>query len=342
MGVRTFDGGAPAAVFSFLDDAVSKRGREHWNWKYRLEADQEPAAFYWQDADGSILGFIGLMRTSLRTRGAEHRGAWFVDWHVRAGEQGVGVGIGLLRKAEAAAGMLLTLQGSADTQKILPRLGWKQSSAPSTWVRPVTPRFLSRWVGQRSGRWLGAAARVLGMAASPYLRCSRPTAPRGCQLVEVERFPADYDQVWEARAARFEPAMVRDSAYMNYLCAGYPDGGYRIQLLSTRGETTGHLICRLDIDRGGLTRGRIIDAVWPEQPHGLAAWLVASACRQLQESGADYVECVASTPELEAALGSSRFCRRAPVPIWYHRLANGVPDPDTWHVTFLDCDRAYR
>ena len=301
MGVRTFDGGAPAAVFSFLDDAVSKRGREHWNWKYRLKASQGPSAFYWEDADGSILGFIGLMHTSLRTQGQEHRGAWFVDWHVRAGEQGVGVGIGLLRKAEAAAGMLLTLQGSADTQKILPRLGWKQSFSPSTWVRPLTPRFISQWIEQRMGGRLRGATRALGMAASAYLRCGRPTPPPGCELVDVDRFPAEYDEVWKGRAADFEPAMLRDSAYMNYLCADYPDGGYRVQLLSLRGETVGHLISRLDVDRGGLTRGRIVDALWPKQPARPAAWLVQSACRQLQEAGADYLECVASTPDLLAA-----------------------------------------
>ena len=342
MTVHTFDSDAPDAVFSFLDGSVSARGREHWNWKYQISTSSEPLAFYWQDADGRVLGFIGLMRTSLKTRSEEHQGAWFVDWHVHPGEHAVGVGIGLLRKAESAAGMLLTLQGSPDTRKILPRLGWKQSDSPSTWVLALTPQFLSRWLEQRTASWLHRATRVLTMAAIPYLRCRPPATVDGCELTDVDRFPVEYDDVWKVRACDFEAVMLRDSAYMNYLCADYPERGYHLQLLSLQGETVGHLISRVDVDRGGLVRGRIVDALWPKEPAGLGAWLVRSACRQLQAAGADYVECVASTPELQEALASSRFHKRQPMPIWYHRLATGVPGPDAWHITFLDCDRAYR
>ena len=61
----------------------------------------------------------------------------------------------------------------------------------------------------------------------------------------------------------------------------------------------------------------------------------------LQEDGADVVECTASVPDLEDALGRCRFSRRRPVPLWYSRLPAEAA-PDTWYVTFFDCDRAYR
>ncbi len=342
MPVLTFDGNAPESVFAFLDETVSARGREHWCWKYRVGASQPPSAFYWQESNGSVLGFIGLMRTNLHARGKRQPAAWFVDWHVRPGVHGVGVGIGLLRKAEAAAGMLLTLQGSADTQKILPPLGWKQSLSPSTWLLPLSARFLSAGIEQRTGRWLRGAARTLGAAASPFLRWRRTAPPAGVELIDVDRFAAEHDGVWRQRADELAPAMSRDSTYMNHLCADFPDGGYRLQLLRLRGESIGHLISRVDVDRRGYHRGRIVDALWPASDSRLASWLVRSACWQLQEAGADYAECVASTAPLRAALRASHFRSRRPVPIWYHRLAEGVPDPDTWHITFLDCDRAYR
>jgi hypothetical protein len=343
--VRTFGPDAPEAVFAFLDETVSRRGREHWCWKYRTaDAGAPPSAFYWQEEDGSILGFIGLMRTALVTASGDHPAAWFVDWHVRPGTKGVGVGIGLLRKAEAAAGMLLTLQGSADTQKILPKLGWKQSFSPVTWLRPLSGRFLSSWVAQRgmAGRALGRVSRSLAPLAAPFLRCRQPAAPAAVTLAAVERFPSDYDAVAKARVAELGAAMGRGSDYLNYLCADYPGRGYRLQLLCVGGATAGHLITRADEDKNGLRRGRIVDLLWPGPRPELAAWLVRTAAADLQEAEADYVECLASTPVLRVALESSRFRARRPVPIWYHRIAAEVPHPDTWHISLLDCDRAYR
>jgi hypothetical protein len=342
--IRVLDTNDCDAAFAFLDSTVSPRGLAHWRWKYRLDTAELPTGYYWQDSDGRVLGFIGLMRTTLHAGEQRHPAAWFVDWHVTPGERGVGVGLGLLRKAEAAAGVLLTLQGSADTRQILPRLGWKQSPVPATWVRPLSPRFIADWTGRKTppGSWLSGAGRLVGTVAGPYFRCRKPAVPADVALVDVQRFPADYDKVWQTRAAQFAAALARDSGYVNYLCADYPDDGYRLQLMRVRHETAGHLLWRVDPDGGGFQCGRIVDLLWPQARPELAAWLIQSAGWQLQQAGADYIECVASVPELQAALRRTRFRARRSVPIWFHRLPAGVPDPDRWHITFLDCDRAYR
>jgi hypothetical protein len=343
--VHTFGSDAPDAVFAFLDDAVSRRGRQHWCWKYRTAVTgAPPSAFYWQEDDGSILGFIGLMRTALQTGSGAHPAAWFVDWHVKPGAKGVGVGIGLLRKAEAAAGMLLTLQGSADTQKILPKLGWKQSFTPVTWLRPISARFLAAWMEQRGpvGKVVARVSRPLLPLARRFLRCVRPAIPAGVALDVVDRFPSSYDAVAQTRVRELGAGMRRDSEYLNYLCADFPDAGYRLQLLRVDGDPAGHLIMRADEDKNGLRRGRVVDLLWPGSRPELAEWLVRTAAADLQEADADYVECLASTPVLRAALAGARFRGRRPVPIWYHRIAADAPHPDTWHISLLDCDRAYR
>src|SRR5690606_26296533 len=140
---------APLAedVLAFLDATVSPRGRRHWEWKYGAGDAAAPAAFCYRDAEGRVRGFIGLMRTALLTPEGAHPAAWFVDWYVAPGQPGSGMG--LLRKAEASAGVLLTLQGSADTRQILPRLGWQQSTAGYTWVRPLRARMVGEWLAQR-------------------------------------------------------------------------------------------------------------------------------------------------------------------------------------------------
>lgn len=343
--IKTFGPDAPEAVFAFLDENVSHRGRQHWCWKYRTACtDAPPSAFYWEEKDTSVLGFIGLMRTTLQTANGDHPAAWFVDWRVGPGAKSVGVGVGLLRKAEAAARMLLTLQGSADTQTILPKLGWKQSFAPVTWVRPLSGRFLLGWMSQRGGfgSALGRVRRPLAPFASRLVRCSKPAPAAGATLVPVDRFPSSYDSVAGALVRQTGAGMRRDSDYLNYLCADYPGGGYRLRLLRVDGNDAGHLITRVDDDKGGLCRGRIVDLLWPPSQPELPAWLVAAATADLQEAGADYVECLTSTPALRNALEANRFRARRPVPIWYHRLATESPHPDTWYISLLDCDRAYR
>ncbi len=357
MPIQVLDANAPETAFAFLDETLRARGHKargcaHWRWKYRLDAAGAPAAvahgatppsaFYWREADGRVVGFIGLMHTTLHVAGQRHAAAWFVDWHVRAAEGGVGVGLGLLRTAEAAAGILLTLQGSEDTRQILPRLGWKQSLGPATWVRPLSSRAISGPFERRAPRWVRGAAHLAGAAASLSVRCAQPAPLADVELVDVDRFPADYDDVWQARLAEFAPSMKRDGAYLNYLCADYPDGSYGLQILRCGGTAAGHVIRRVDTDRQGLCRGRIIDLLWMRTRPELARWLVDSACWQLQQAGADYVECVASVADLREVLQCARFRSRRAVPLWYHRLPAGVPSPDNWYVTFLDCDRAYR
>lgn len=342
MPIHALDTGAPEAVFAFLDARVGPRGRTHWTWKYRLGAAEGPSAFYWEEANGEILGFIGLMRTALHDGARHHPAAWFVDWHVAPGERSVGVGLGLLRKAEAAAGILATLQGSPDTRQILPRLGWKQSCRTATWVRPLSPRFAGARAAASGRPWLRGPAMVAAAAARALFRVRPPRPPAGAALVDVARVPADYDRVWAVRAAEFPPLMRRDSDYVNYLCADYPDGGYRVQLARAGEETLGQVVWRLDRDRRGMQRGRIVDVLWPRRRPEMAAWMVQAACWQLQESGADYAECVVADADLEAAVRASRFRRRRVVPLWYHRLPGEASHPDRWYVTFLDCDRAYR
>lgn len=326
----------PDDVLAFLDATVSRRGRAHWQWKYGRGGAGTPPAFYWRAADGRVLGFIGLMRTALHTAAGAHPAAWFVDWYVAPGQPGIGMG--LLRKAEASAGLLLTLQGSADTRQILPRLGWKESAAATTWVRPLSRRFVAAWLGRRMPRRL---AQVAAPFAALALRPGCAPRPAGTELTPVERMPDSYDAT-ATRIAAAVTAMRRDSDYLNWLCAAYPDGDYRLRLVRRDGADAGHLITRCDADRLGRRRGRIVDAAWPWTDDATGAWLIGEAVQQLQSEGADYVECLSSSPALTRALAASGFRRRAAVPLWYHRLPAGVPAPDQWHLTLLDCDRAYR
>ncbi len=332
---------APVApdVLAFLDETVSRRGRAHWEWKYGAGSDAAPAGFCWRDADGRVRGFIGLMRTALCTPDGAHPAAWFVDWYVAPGQPGIGMG--LLRKAEASAGILLTLQGSADTRQILPRLGWQESRAPVTWVRPLTARVAATWLARRAPAAVRPLVRLAAPLAAPALRPRRVPAPAGTALVAVDRLPASYDAVATALAGAVS-AMRRDSGYLNWFCAAYPDGGYRLWLVRREGRDVGHLVTRCDVDRHGRRRGRLVDLAWPWAEAALGDWLVGAALAVLRGERADYVECLASSPALTDVMRRHGFRQRAAVPLWYRRVPAGVAAPDRWHITLLDCDRAYR
>lgn len=370
MGILALEASSPDAVFEFLETNVSPRGRAHWHWKYQLGHGAPGRAFYHVAPDGSVGGFIGLLPTTLHTRDATARAAWFVDWATRPGEGSVGVGVGLLRRAEAATEVLLTLQGSADTRQILPKLRWRAVERPATWILRLSARSLGERGPARRHAWLRLPAVLLAGVARLAYRVPEPP-PSAFALREVERFPESYDAVWAERRHEFAPLMERTSAQLNFMCADYPDGGYRrfLVLAAQRpvgnaaapeqtaspvpaarqaagsvpaGEqVVGHLVLRTD-RKDGYVRGRIIDALWARERPGLVEWLVRQACWVLQECGVDYIECTASASDLERALRAARFRRRHPVPVWYHRLPADVETPDAWFVTYLDCDRAYR
>jgi hypothetical protein len=361
--IATLEASSPDAVFAFLAERVSVRDRAHWTWKYRLDDPAAGArAFYHTAATGEVGGFIGLLPTTLHTRDAAAGAAWFVDWATGAGEGSVGAGVALLRHAERRTPILLTLVGSPDTRRILPRLRWRSTDRPGAWVLRLSARALAASGPVERRPWLRAAAPL----ARLYFRARRPPAAPYA-LREVDRFPREYDAVWEERRAEFAPLMDRSSAALNFMCADYPGGGYRRFLIVEGERAVGHLVLREDTADGGgadadgvreltpggapggpatarpaLARGRIVDALWVRGRPGMAEWLVRSACWAFQRAGIDYIECTASVPDLEAALAACRFSRRRPVPIWYHRVPDGVPGPETWFITYLDCDRAYR
>ncbi len=340
MPIAALDSSSPAAVFDFLERHVSARGREHWRWKYQLDRAGAPRAYYHVDAAGTVGAFIGTLPTSLETGAGRARAAWFVDWATRPGEGSVGAGVALLRRAEAETDVLLTLQGSADTQKILPKLRWSVVETPSLWILRTSARAVVNRGPLRERAWLRAPALLAGGVVAARNRVARSRSTE-LALIAIERFPPSYDAVWQARRAEFAPLMDRSSAALNFMCAEYPDGGYHCYLVCDGPTTVGHVVLRVDRKNGDL-RGRIIDALWPRTRAGAAEWIVRESCAVLQERGVDYIECTASATDLEQALAACRFTRLRPVPIWYHRLPDGVSIPDRWYVTYLDCDRAYR
>jgi len=342
VAIRPLTTDTAPAVFSFLDQIVGSRGAEHWRWKYPLDRPGAPPGFFWEEAGGEILGFIGLMHTALQRDGREWPVAWFVDWHVPAHERAVGVGLGLLRKAEAVAGTLLTLQGTAHTRQMLPRLGWHESRAVATWVRPLSARMVGAWARRRLPRGFRKLASLFPLLGFGPRRLARPANPLSSELKTVERVGSEYDSVWQTRAGESEAVMRRDSSYLNHMCADYPGGGYHLQLLLGGGAPIGHLIYRINEDRRGMRRGRLVDLAWPRSRPDLMQYLVDAGTHALQEGGADYVECMAAAPELGEGLRRRGFRSRVPVTLWYHRLPEGAPHPDNWFLSLLDCDRAYR
>jgi hypothetical protein len=331
---------SPETVFAFLDARIAARPRPHWRWKYAL-GDPAPArAFYHRGGDDEIGGFIGILPTALHTAGGAVDAAWFVDWATGAGAGSVGAGVALLRHAQKQTTILLTLVGSADTRHILPKLRWMCDERPGLWMLRLTGRALAASGPVKRRPWLRLPVQALAPLAARYFRVADP-GESSFRLEEVSRFPDSYGAIWETRRDEFAPLMTRDPAALNFMCADFPEGGYTRFLVHEGADVVGHLIVRID-RLGGLIRGRIVDLLWRRERAGLARWLVQRAAWELQERGADYIECTASAPDLETALAQCRFSRRRPVPIWYHRLPDGVPTPEGWFVTFLDCDRAYR
>src|SRR6185295_3832904 len=219
------------------------------------------------------------------------------------------------------------------------KLRWRSVDTPATWLRRVSARSMAER-GPLRRRGLRSGARLAGSVAASFSRLTPPPASEFA-LEEVSRFPASYDAVWDRRRGEFAPLMERSSTPLNFMCADYPGGGYRCFLVRDAADVAGHLVLRVD-EKNGASRGRIIDALWERARPGLADWLVRQGSWLLQESGVDYIECTASVPDLEQALRACRFRRRHAVPVWYHRLPAGLPAPDAWFITYLDCDRAYR
>ena len=180
------------------------------DWKYDEPRPdwQGSRSYAWMER-GEIVAHACLCPATYRMGTALVTGSYLIDW--AADRRFSGAGVLLLRKLASLFQMLLAIGGSADTQQILPKLGYRDAGELAYFARVVRP-WRQYQTDPFPRGWKGplrlARNTVWSWAASP------PVGPEW-SCIPLAAFGMDQAALLEAETPF--PATCRNPELMNFL-----------------------------------------------------------------------------------------------------------------------------
>ena len=323
----------------FGNDAA-EASRLRWHWQYRRNPNnpgQEPEI--WIAREGTALvGQYATMPVRLRVKGQEVQGSWGMDVMVAPERQRQGLGEVLFRTWDRNVGASLGLGLSDSSYRLFQKLNWPDIGPVPCLVKPLTRRALRR------PNWPVPINRLVSALTLPIVKIVARTRPLRAEIRLIQRFDDSFNALWDELAPKFDFAVRRDAAYLNWKFVSAPHVRYSIAMLRRDDRNIGYAVYRhLHEPRGRVTLLVDFLADPDDEPalHTLFHWIDrearladsdkirtfamhASFRRLLKRSG--YFQ-VKSTMEFVAKVNAVDVS-----PAFYENT-------DNWHVTLGDSDQ---
>ena len=195
----------------FGNDAAES-SRLRWEWQYRRNPNnpaQEPEI--WIAREGTaIVGQYATMPVQLSVRGREVRGSWGMDVMVAPERQRQGLGEVLFRTWDRNVGASLGLGLSESSYRLFQKLRWPDVGPVPCLVKPLTRRALRR------PNWPAPVNRVVSILTLPVVKVVARTRPLRAEVRMIQRFDDSFTELWNTLAPKFDLAVRRDAAYLNW------------------------------------------------------------------------------------------------------------------------------
>ena len=311
---------ASGEVNSFVPDVL--------RWKYfSPHPDWSGPRSYVVKKDGGIVGHGGIWPLRLAKGNIQLSAIHLIDWAARRSASGVGVL--LLRKLADLADLLLTIGGSDDTQRILPRLGYQQAGELKMQAKVVRPWLQYRTTSEPGWR---APARLLRNTiwSLPLL----PPVPKGWQAARIPRFDSSVEPLLCSQRETLTP--LRTVAGLNRIL-DCPAATFQAFLVYEGSRLQGYFVLSLVAGQTRIADLRLAT----DNPQSLKTVCVLAA--KTAAAIPETCEVVAgfSANAVQAAFEESGFRPRQTLPIYYYdprKLLKGVPLLD---LSLLDGDGCF-
>ena len=159
----------------------------------------------------AIVGQYATMPVQLTVSGRPVRGSWGMDVMVAPERQRQGLGEVLFRTWDRNVGASLGLGLSESSYRLFQKLRWPDVGPLPCLVKPLTRRALRDADTGRS-----AVNRLVSAMTLPIVKIVSRTQPLGAEVRLIQRFDDSFTELWESLAPRFDFAVRRDAAYLNW------------------------------------------------------------------------------------------------------------------------------
>ena len=320
------------------DAAESSRLR--WEWQYRRNPNNpghEPEI--WIAREGpAIIGQYATMPVKLSIAGREVQASWGMDVMVAPERQRQGLGEVLFRTWDRNVGASLGLGLSESSYRLFQKLRWPDVGPVPCLVKPLTRRAFRR------PNWPVGLNRLVSALTLPIVKIVARTRPLAAEVRMIDRFDESFTRLWEELAPKFDLAVRRDAAYLNWKYVHAPHVRYSMAALRREDRNVGYAVYRhVHEPRGRVTL--LVDFLTdPEDEAGFAT-LLHWVDREARNADSDKIRGFAMHAAFRRILRRSGYFQVKST-LEFVAKVNGVPvdqafydRTDTWHVTLGDSDQ---
>lgn len=323
----------------FGNDAA-EASRLRWDWQYRRNPNNpghEPEI--WIAREGpAIVGQYATMPVKVWIHGHEVQGSWGMDVMVAPERQRQGLGEVLFRTWDRNVGASLGLGLSDASYRLFQKLRWPDVGPIPCLVKPLTRRALRR------PNWPMAINRLVSAVTLPFIRVVARNRPLRAEVRLIQRFDDSFTTLWDELAPKFEFAVRRDAAYLNWKYVSAPHVRYSIAALRRDDRNVGYAVYRhVHEPRGRVTL--LVDFLAdPADESGLST-LLHWVDREARQADSDKIRAFAMNAEFRRVLRRSGYFQVKSTMEFVAKV-NGIDvEPafyettDRWHVTLGDSDQ---
>jgi GNAT superfamily N-acetyltransferase len=323
----------------FGNDAA-EASRLRWEWQYRRNPNNpghEPEI--WIAREGpAIVGQYATMPVKVAVRGQQVQGSWGMDVMVAPERQRQGLGEVLFRTWDRHVGASLGLGLSESSYRLFQKLRWPDVGPVPCFVKPLTRRALRR------PNWPVALNRLVSALTLPVVKIVARTRPLAAEVRLIQRFDDSFTQLWEDLSTKFNFAVRRDAAYLNWKYVSAPHVRYSIAALRRDDRNVGYAVYRhLHEPRGRVTL--LVDFLAdPDDPAGFST-LLRWLDREARQADSDKIRAFAMHAGFRRILKRSGYFQVKSTMEFVAKVNAVQVEPDfyentdTWHLTLGDSDQ---
>jgi hypothetical protein len=238
---RADDARAVSALYRrvFGHDAAEGH-RLRWEWQYRRNPNSPlTGPLIWVAREGpTVVGQYATMPVTLSVRGREIGASWGVDVMVAPERQRRGLGEMLFRVWDQNVGAALGLGSSELSVGLFEKLRWPRLGPVPCLVKPLTRRALRR------GNWPVPLNRLVSALTLPFVRLIARSRPLRAEVAPIRAFDEEFTAFWQRVGPKFEFAVRRDAAYLNWKFVDPPHVRYSNVALKRGDELRGYAVYR--------------------------------------------------------------------------------------------------
>jgi GNAT superfamily N-acetyltransferase len=338
---RTDDRRAVNALYRrvFGHDAA-EASRLRWDWQYRHNPNnpgQEPEI--WIAREGpAIVGQYATMPVKLSVRGREVTGSWGMDVMVAPERQRQGLGEVLFRTWDRNVGASLGLGLSEASYRLFQKLRWPDVGPVPCLVKPLTRRALRR------PNWPVELNRLVSALTLPIVRIVARNRPLAAEVRMIQRFDESFTELWNELAPKFDLAVRRDAAYLNWKFVHAPHVRYSIAALRRDDRNVGYAVYRHYAEPRGRVTLLVDFLADPADEQGIET-LFRWVDREARQADSDKIRTFAMHAGFRKILRRSGYFLVKSTMEFVVKINDVEVDQscyentDNWHITLGDSDQ---